>query len=332
MSVPKGVVKDLSGDLASECSEAIASVLEIARIRMFQARFDDALSLLDSTYVLPIYELADAKKRGSLLLLKAEVMLYRASFANSGYDEAFEPVKEVEAMGEELADKKLLADAHAMRAWILSYRETAAGHTRDAVLGPAQASLNLRREIDDQVGIAQSLFLLAMVHEQKTEAEDESYAKAEELQREVLAITARIGEKRWRSYATRHLGWIFLLRGDLDDALPYFEESLRLRQEIGLRAFVAQAHYALGVAHLERGELGEAVAYCRRAYDLATELANHRTRFYATLSIAEAYEKRGDWQAALGSTRRGLEIAESTGADAWIESAKEMIARLEKAS
>ncbi|MFC2078757.1 tetratricopeptide repeat protein [Candidatus Bipolaricaulota bacterium] len=322
-------VRDLTPELHEKSSGAIGHVVEIARIRMFQARFDDALSLLDSAAGLPIYEHAEREDRVRHLLLKAEVLMFRARFASSGHDSVLQPFEEAVKLAKELGDKRLAADVAALNGWALAYRHI--GAAPPEVLGHAQRSLDLRREIDDQVGIAEALFLIGLVHEQKKDRTDEDVARAEELYREVLAITKLRGGKRWRSYATRHLGWISMSRGDLDDALPFFEESLRLRQEVGLRAFVPQAYYALGVAHLKRGDLDEAVAYCQRAYDMATELANHSTRYWALLAIGEVHERRGEREEAMNRYTQVLEAAPAFG-ETLVDAAKEAIAGLEEAA
>jgi len=322
-----GEVRDLTPELREKGSEAIGHVLEIARIRMFQARFDDALTLLDSAYALPIYELVDARDQAKLLLLKAEVLLYRAVFANNGHDEAFAPIEAAETIGEEQADRRLLADAQAMRAWILCYRELTAGRPRDAVLEPAQKSLDLRREIGDQVGVAESLFLLGLAHEHKALPD---VVEAEKLFREALQAADATGEKRWRSYASRHLGWTCMNRGDLDEAFVYLEESLRLRQEIGLVAFLPPAYHAVGLVQLERGELGEALAYCQLAYDLGTEIGMDLYRFMALLPMGEAHEKRGEREEAMDCYQEALEMAPAFGA-VFVNEAKEAIERLKNA-
>ena len=324
-----GQVKDLSGKLTKQCTESIRSMLGIARIRMFQARFGEALSLLDSAAALPIYEHAEGEIRARHLLLKAEALMFRARFASSGHDAVLGPLDDAAALAEELDDERLLADVAALRGWALAYRHI--GAAPPEVLVHAQRSLGLRREIDDQAGIAEALVLIGLVHEQKKDRTEEDVAKAEESYREVLAITGRIGEKRWRSYATRHLGWISLIRGDLDDALPFFEESLRLRQGIGLKAFVPQAYYALGVAHLERGELDEALACSQRAHDLARELANHSTQFWSLLAIGEVHERRGEREEAMNRYDQVLEAAPAFD-EALVDAAKEAIGRLEAMS
>ncbi|UCF10793.1 MAG: tetratricopeptide repeat protein [Candidatus Bipolaricaulota bacterium] len=329
MRKPRGPVKDLTGDVAVECREAIRSIVEIARIRMFQAHFDDALSLLGSAAALPIYGLADAREHARLFLLKAEALMFRARFAGSGHDAVLGPLEKAAALAEELNDKRLVADVAVLRGWALAYRHI--GAAPPEVHAHAQRSLDRREEIDDQVGIAEALFLIGLVHEQKKDRTEEDVAKAEASYREVLAVTERIGEKRWRSYATRHLGWISLHREDLDEALPFFEESLRLRREIGLRILVAQAYYALGATHLERGELDEAVSHCQRAYNLATELGNPSTRFWALLAIGEVHERRGEREQAMDCYRQVLEAAPAIG-EALVDAAKDAIERLEETS
>ena len=320
-----GSIKDLTDELTAQCSESIRAVLEIARIRMFQARFAEARSLLNSACALPIYEYVNVQDRARILLLQAEVMLYQAVFANDGHDEAFGPVEAAEAIGEESADDRLLADAQAVRAWILCYRELAAGRPRDAVLEPAERSLKLRRKLGHQIGVAESLFLLGLANEHKA---DRDAAKAEGLFREVLELTESLGEKRWRSYATRHLGWICLNRGELDKALGYLEESLRLRQEIGFVAFLPPAYHAVGLVQLERGKLDEALAHCQLAYDLGTKIGMERYRFIALLALGEAHEKRGEPEEATGCYQQALAMAPSFG-DTFTDEVKAAIERVE---
>ena len=318
---------NLSDDLSRETGRLIRSALEIARIRMFQAHLDDARLVLNAAAALSILDSIGPEDCAKLLLGTSEVTLVRAIFDDRDHDDAIEPLSQAERIATDLDSKHLMADALAMRAWILCYRELSAGRPRDIMIDPARRSLELRRETDDKVGIAESLFLLGLAHEHKAEAEP---AKAEALFVEARQTAAGVGEQRWRSYAVRHLGWIALGRGQLEEALGCFEESLRLRREIGFTAFLPPAIQAVGLAQMELGRLEEAEATFKEAYGLATEIGMERFRYIALMPMGEVRERQGDSSAAETVYREALEIAESSLGEASIREARAAVERLQE--
>ncbi len=71
-----------------------------------------------------------------------------------------------------------------------------------------------------------------------------------------------------------NIGGVHRDRGDLDQALTYFEQALRIRQEIGDRRGEAVTQFDIGISHRKRGDLAAAVISLERAV-APDELVGH---------------------------------------------------------
>jgi tetratricopeptide (TPR) repeat protein len=117
-----------------------------------------------------------------------------------------------------------------------------------------EEALALRRELGDEVDIAESLFHVGLVH-QVVRGDSpaslpwfqESYDRATAARDEVLM-----------SYAVRHLAYIHAEAGDSGRAEQAFRESLELRQWAGWIAGIAAAELALAEHLGEQGRVEEA--------------------------------------------------------------------------
>ncbi|MFC2079143.1 tetratricopeptide repeat protein [Candidatus Bipolaricaulota bacterium] len=321
-----GNVKDLGEDFRKLSTDVLGSIHEIARLRVFAGEFEKALALLDAPIPAVIEDFAEGRAIARHLILKAEVVLYQAVYSSDGHDLAFAPLEEASQIAGTLQDEALLADVLAMRAWILCYRELAIGRPRDAMIEPAQKCLEIRQKLNDSVGTSEALVLLGLANEFK---EERDAAKAQELYLKANELSEKHNEKRWRSYATRHIGFYQANEGNLDGALAWFQRSLRLRQEIGFIAFLSPAYYAVGQVQLDRGEIDEAIKYSQEAYDLGTKLGMDRFRFIALLPLGEAYARRGDVERGKQVLNQAKVMASSFG-ERFVAAVDESIAKVEE--
>jgi tetratricopeptide (TPR) repeat protein len=89
------------------------------------------------------------------------------------------------------------------------------------------------------------------------------------------ALATELGDRKLQSYAVRHLGFAHAAAGRHEDAWPAFEESVRLRREEGFLPGVAAGLYTLGEFALEQGRPEEARGYLREARELADRTGAH---------------------------------------------------------
>ncbi len=132
-----------------------------------------------------------------------------------------------------------------------------------------ERALELARSLDDPALEAQALFWVGLVHQvvrgdsaASQPSFDESYEKAREL-----------GDTLTMSYAARHLGFVELAAGRMDEARARFEESVALRRADGFRPGVAAGLLTLGELDAEAGRVEEARAVLLEARTLAEQVA-----------------------------------------------------------
>jgi tetratricopeptide (TPR) repeat protein len=138
--------------------------------------------------------------------------------------------------------------------------------------GPEQElferALAIRREEQDDEGIAESLWQLGLVHQVlRRDLETGSpYV------REALVLVERLPDcDPWlRSEIHRHVGFDLLLREErYEDALDHFRTSLELREALEERGWTAGGLTALSAASRRAGLRAEAIDYARRAVEVA---------------------------------------------------------------
>ena len=130
-----------------------------------------------------------------------------------------------------------------------------------------EESLSIRREVNDSMGVSQSLNNLAAVA-----VEQGDYETARTLNEESLELRRQLGNARYVAVSLHNLGELSARTGDDETARTYFEESLRTRREVGDLMGIADSLSALGGVATRLGDLAEA----RRHLD--ESLANRRSR------------------------------------------------------
>jgi len=138
--------------------------------------------------------------------------------------------------------------------------------------GPEQdlfeQALALRRELDDALGIAESLFQLGLVH-QVLRRDGETAAP---LFREALSLVESRpdADPLLRSEIHRHVGFDLLLREERhDEALAHLRESLEIRRMLEERAWTVSGLLALAMGERVAGRRDDAIVHAREALDLA---------------------------------------------------------------
>ena len=124
------------------------------------------------------------------------------------------------------------------------------------------------------------------------------------------------------AYNTRHLGQIHRRQTyDFEEALKWFEESLKLRQEIGFKPFIPASISSLGDVHLAAGDLERSIQAYEQSFAEADKINFIRYRVYPRMQIGDIYVQLGDQQQAVTMFEQALDIAIATN----YESAEEQL-------
>jgi tetratricopeptide (TPR) repeat protein len=144
-----------------------------------------------------------------------------------------------------------------------------------------QRSLAIRRDVGDELGVANSLNNLGIIA-----ANGGDGAKGEDLFRQSLAIRRRLGDVSGVAVVVNNLGYMAAERRDFATARRLFDQSLDLRRELGDRLGMAVSLNNL--ADLARKESDHSLAggLYRQSLRLAHEAGNRREAATALVGLA----------------------------------------------
>ncbi len=164
-------------------------------------------------------------------------------------------------------------------------------HERAAQLH--QEALELRRELNDPIGISSSLLNLGVIARSQG-----NYRRAVELYEEALAIKRRMGDKTNAALALNNLAEIALFQGDYARSAVLAEESLALSREIDSKNGVAAALNNLGAAARQLGNPQRAQALCAESADLLLAVGQKARAALARLNMGDLACDQGDLEQA----------------------------------
>ncbi|MFC2078755.1 tetratricopeptide repeat protein [Candidatus Bipolaricaulota bacterium] len=325
-----GKTRDLTEDIARQASEVIRCSRELFGTYALRGRLDDVLRLTEALDRLIGPDLSEIE-RVRLLLLKARVAEKEARRSTKGHDELIESLNELVVRATKLGSVELRAEAlYLLSAAVMGRSELGADASYDEAQGISEESLELRRELGDPRGIAESLFRLGILYQHKADDAETNADTALTLLREACSLAKEAGDRETEAHAMCHIGWVLLrAKGDHRQALAVFEESLQIAREIGWEWFLPPILEAVGVSHYESGDLDKARMYFEETERLAEDAGFERYRFSSPVRIGELLKMKEDIDGARREYERAIEIAKSFGFNAGIEAIQMRIADLE---
>jgi len=215
---------------------------------------------------------------GDTLAAGNEAMV-EAAFRTGDYEAAERTFQELLTRARADGDRALEAAVLDRQAMLMHFRAL-----DDDDLGKAdsegeealfQQALEIRRDLGDSAGTAESLFGVGLVHQvlrQDWEAAMPYYWEA-------LDLADRHGDLLLRSEVHRHVGFYYAM-SDLqsDKALEHLRISHELRAELGDPRWIPGGTIALGIAELADGLREQGLAHVRESIAQAREagLSAHR--------------------------------------------------------
>ena len=131
-----------------------------------------------------------------------------------------------------------------------------------------ERGLSYRQQVDDQHGIAESLFHIGLVHG----IVRQDHKTALPFLQESYTLAQAHGDQITSSYAIRHIGFAQYDANDLVRARASLQESLQLREQAGFIPGVAMAFVMLAYADAELGQRPTALEHLQRAKAIFLEL------------------------------------------------------------
>lgn len=149
-------------------------------------------------------------------------------------------------------------------------------------------AIQLYRELDDDVGLAEATFYRGLVCQMQNQNEP-----ARKYFQQALELTQKTGDERIRSFVVRHLGYLQETAGETEAARASFRESLELRQKNDMKVFVPFAMILLANFEGEQKHSAEAIQYAEQAVDSAKSGNSPRALYSAQLTLAKLYQETG---------------------------------------
>jgi tetratricopeptide (TPR) repeat protein len=291
----------------------VRATCEIAQAYAYQARLDDALSLLDSDAVRLVEPELSPRDRVRLGLQRAGVLRYKGWLNNDHgcYDAALSILSEIEETARSLADPGLQADIADLTGMLL-YGKELGRSTLEAAREHFERGLAVRREHGKLGDVAASLLHLGWVYQHRIGADEADARRAFELFQEAYHLAEHDNDPLLVAEAARHKADMHRRRGEWAKALAGHLEYVTLCEDEGCRLYLPPGYTMVGVSCLMLGDLDRALDYCERAHALAQEMGAGVFAAEALYGIGAAVEAKGDLPAALDTYRRALAAAQAT--------------------
>jgi tetratricopeptide (TPR) repeat protein len=120
-------------------------------------------------------------------------------------------------------------------------------------------------------------------------------------------------DKEGESIARGNIGILYGIKGELDKALEYFRNALKLDEELGRKEGMAADLGNIGIVCQIKGELDNALEYHGKALKLNEELGRKEGMAADLVNIGNVYRIKGELDKALGYYGKALKLDEELG-------------------
>jgi tetratricopeptide (TPR) repeat protein len=110
-----------------------------------------------------------------------------------------------------------------------------------------------------------------------------------------------------------NISQIYQGRGDLDTALRYLEQSLKIHRQIGNKSGEGLPLLNIGNLYYARGEYDNALLYLQQSLIITKQIGDKKNEGVTLNNISQVYQDRGDLDTALGYLEQSLKISQQIG-------------------
>lgn len=285
-------------------------MINLSEAYLYDARLDDALHLLESDIMELLAREIPLEEIVRVQVQRAKIMRFKNRLDGSSSDATLELLFEAEKTAKLLDNKSLQADVASLIG-LVRYDQELWSSTLETPLKYFEQALALRKEINDQKGVVESLFDIGTAHQNKTGRTDEDIERAFEYFEEAYDLAEEGGFIREKAHVARHLGYIYgHHKGKLDKALDYHQEFLDVNEALGFKLYLAPAHTRIGFTYYELEDFDKAVEHFEVAEIIAEETGYQQPLAEAWLGLGLVRERKDDTSTALNYYQRALSIAQ----------------------
>ncbi len=99
---------------------------------------------------------------------------------------------------------------------------------------------------------------------------------------------------------------------NLDKALEFAQQALRMKEELGDRDEIGKTHNQLGLIYWERSNYHEAIQHLQQAIEIASTADDKELEGSARNNLGLVFDEQGDYKRSLEQYQRALELHRST--------------------
>jgi predicted ATPase/DNA-binding CsgD family transcriptional regulator len=174
-------------------------------------------------------------------------------------------------------------------------------------------SLALARAVDDEQRVAWSLFVQGLLESSQGE-----YARARALFEESLAIHREMQNKRGIAHTLSQLAQVLFVSQSYQAGVPsLLEECLAISREIGFKEGIAASFWLSGQVALGQGDLVTAHSLAEKSVALYKEMGHVHGTAESLCAFGKVLAAEADYAAARTRYEEGLEISGALG-EKWI--------------
>jgi class 3 adenylate cyclase/Tfp pilus assembly protein PilF len=139
------------------------------------------------------------------------------------------------------------------------------------------------------------------------------YAKALGYYNQSLKINEEVGDQSVIAKTLNQIGIIYKSQGDYSKALDCYTQSLKIKEQIGNQRGIAPTLNNIGIIYKYQGDYAKALDYYSQSLKINEQLGYQNGISFSLNNIGVVYEKQGDYAKALDYYSKSLKIKEQIG-------------------
>ncbi|MEH2173299.1 tetratricopeptide repeat protein [Nostoc sp.] len=110
-----------------------------------------------------------------------------------------------------------------------------------------------------------------------------------------------------------HFGMLKANKGDVDEAIALYNQSLKITERIGNFQGKALTLHCLGNIYANKGEWDKAIALYNQSLEITERIGNFQGKAVTLHCLGNIYANKGEWDKAIALLNQSLEIKECIG-------------------
>jgi tetratricopeptide (TPR) repeat protein len=138
-------------------------------------------------------------------------------------------------------------------------------------------------------------------------------SEALEYYQKSLKIKEEMGNKLGVAGTLNNIGTIYKSQGNISRAMEYYQKSLQIKLEIGDKEGVATLLNNIGFIYADRGDIPRALEHLQKSLKIREEIGNKAGVANSLNNIGAIYSHQGDVSVALEYYQKSLKLEEESG-------------------